>query len=236
MATLPPVAIRKSQRAKRLRLVVRPGGAELVIPESMSEAKAMEFLKGNRQWLEQKFREMAAREIVQPQPQCHEKQETLLFQGQEVPLTIQPAVGRKIRVEFNQGFIISVPDIPGTDSASLARTGLLSWAKIWLQAEVWDMVNTHGPRHGLLPREIRIKKMTTRWGSCGPRNDININVLLAFTPPAVLEYVVVHEICHIRHRNHSASFWNLVGNHLPEYSKQRLWLKLNGADLLRRFP
>ena len=77
--------------------------------------------------------------------------------------------------------------------------------------------------------------MKSRWGSCGPRNDINLNWLLAFAPPAVLEYVVVHELCHIRHRDHSARFWALVAQHLPGWAHERQWLKRQGGELLRRF-
>jgi predicted metal-dependent hydrolase len=77
--------------------------------------------------------------------------------------------------------------------------------------------------------------MTTRWGSCGPKGDININWLLALAPESVLEYVVVHEICHLRERNHSAAFWALVAQHLPHYAKERAWVKAHGGALMRRF-
>jgi predicted metal-dependent hydrolase len=104
-----------------------------------------------------------------------------------------------------------------------------------MRAEVHRLAQHHGQVLGLLPREIRIKRMQTRWGSCGPRNDINLNWLLAFTPPSVLEYVVVHELCHIRHRNHSRDYWDLVSRHLPNWSQERRWLKAQGGELLRRF-
>jgi predicted metal-dependent hydrolase len=77
--------------------------------------------------------------------------------------------------------------------------------------------------------------MKTRWGSCGPRNDININWLLAFAPETVLEYVVVHELCHIRERNHSMAFWSLVAKHLSNYAQERRWLHAHGAGLMHRF-
>jgi predicted metal-dependent hydrolase len=80
---------------------------------------------------------------------------------------------------------------------------------------------------------LRIKTQKSRWGSCGPNNDINLNWLLMLAPAAALEYVVVHELCHIKHKNHSAAFWQLVAEHLPNYQQQRHWLKQHGARVMQ---
>nr|WP_305906692.1 M48 family metallopeptidase [Methylomarinum sp. Ch1-1]MDP4519390.1 M48 family metallopeptidase [Methylomarinum sp. Ch1-1] len=98
--------------------------------------------------------------------------------------------------------------------------------------EVTLYVEKHGQRHRLYPRSIRIKTQKSRWGSCGIHDDINMNWLLIIAPPAVMEYVVVHELCHIRHRNHSQDFWQLVEDHLPDYRRHRNWLKQHGHSLM----
>jgi predicted metal-dependent hydrolase len=95
------------------------------------------------------------------------------------------------------------------------------------------MIDKHSPKHQLYPRSLCIKTQKTRWGSCGPNNDINLNWLLMLAPPVVLEYVVVHELCHIQHKNHSKDFWLLVAKHMPDYLTHRRWLKANGASLMR---
>jgi predicted metal-dependent hydrolase len=132
--------------------------------------------------------------------------------------------------------VVTVPAGLQRESSDNVQALVVAWMKTWLRGQATEAIAQHGQTAGLRPRTIRIKKMTTRWGSCGPRNDINLNWLLAFTPPEVLEYVVVHEICHIRYRNHSPQFWGLVARHLPEYGSARVWLKQRGAELLRRFP
>ncbi|WP_156303040.1 M48 family metallopeptidase, partial [Methylogaea oryzae] len=98
------------------------------------------------------------------------------------------------------------------------------------------MVQHHAVRHGLHPRSIAVRDQKTRWGSCGPRGDININWRLILAPPPVLEYVVVHELCHLRHRNHAKPFWDLVEDHLPQYREQRRWLKQHGHALMAALP
>lgn len=230
-----PYAIRHSPRAKHLRLVVKPQGVELVVPPTMGETQALEFLHRHRVWAERKISELRSRVVDRPPPQTLQSGSTVPFQGREVPLVISEAPGRRTRIDFDGRFLISVPAGSPAQSAEWARNALYAWVKAWLHAEAGRLIAQHGGRFGLQPREIRIKQMKTRWGSCGPRSDINLNWLLAFAPPTVLEYVVVHELCHIRYRDHSARFWELVGAHLPDWANERQWLKRNGAELLRRF-
>ncbi|MGZ8973138.1 M48 family metallopeptidase [Methylomagnum sp.] len=230
-----PYIIRRSPRAKRLRLVVKPAGLELVIPPALDEAKALEFLHRHRDWAAGKLAELRSQAVESAPPRLLASGDTVPFQGREVPLLIREEPGRRTRIEFDSQFVITLP--PGTPAQvhQRAHAALFAWVKHWLHGEAGLIAARHGQRFGLQPREIRVKQMKSRWGSCGPRNDINLNWLLAFAPPTVLEYVVVHELCHIRHRDHSARFWALVAQHLPGWSHERQWLKRQGGELLRRF-
>ena len=81
---------------------------------------------------------------------------------------------------------------------------------------------------------ITIRNQRTRWGSCSSKGNLNFNCLLMLVPPRVMDYVVVHELCHLKQMNHSKAFWLLVENVLPDYKESRKWLKENGAQLIRR--
>lgn len=81
---------------------------------------------------------------------------------------------------------------------------------------------------------ITIRNQRSRWGSCSGKGNLNFNCLLMLMPPEVIDYVVVHELCHRREMNHSADFWRLVEEVLPDYKKHRQWLKENGAAVMRR--
>lgn len=227
-----PYTIRSSSRAKRLRLVVKPAGVELVLPMNLSEAQGLDFLHRNRDWALGKFAEIRARQAPPPTAQPLAKSTSVPFQGRDTPLLIEEAKGREVRVRFEGHFVVA---LPAGSSEALLHAALFAWIKQWMREESGRIIRKHGQRHGLEPREIRVKRMTSRWGSCGARDDINLNWLLAFAPPAVLEYVVVHELCHIRHRDHSARFWDLVARHLPCYAEERQWLRRHGGELLRRF-
>ena len=89
-----------------------------------------------------------------------------------------------------------------------------------------------GVRYG----RISIRHQKTKWGSCSSKGNLNFNCLLMLTPEAVRDYVVVHELCHRRHMNHSPAFWAEVERVLPDYRTAKTWLKKNGAALMRRNP
>lgn len=80
---------------------------------------------------------------------------------------------------------------------------------------------------------IRIAMQRTRWGSCSSRGTLSFNVCLMPAPPEILDYVVVHELCHLVHMNHSAAFWELVASILPDYQIRRRWLREHGEELMR---
>lgn len=231
----PGLRIRHSRRAKYVRLVVKPEGVELVVPTGLGENRALAFVDRHRSWLESKTREWAGQLGERPARSRFTSYTTLPWRGRELPLHVAEGKGKKVRIEVDEAVCITVPAGSDTERDTLAGEAFYLWARRWLRGEAERLVDCHASRFGLHPRLLRIKRMKTRWGSCGPRNDINLNWLLALAPESVLEYVVVHELCHIRERNHSERFWALVAEHLPHWEKERRWLKTQGVGLLRRF-
>ena len=79
--------------------------------------------------------------------------------------------------------------------------------------------------------QFRIKEQKTRWGSCSKRNNLNFNWKIIMAPEKVIDYVIIHELCHLVHFNHSKEFWNLLAFYMPDYKEQAEWLKNNGISL-----
>lgn len=91
-------------------------------------------------------------------------------------------------------------------------------------------------RMGVQPARMTIRTQHARWGSCSERGTISLNALLMLAPEPVRDYVVVHELCHLKEMNHSPHFWAEVAQVLPDYKVQRKWLAENGHALLQRNP
>ncbi|MBQ5656705.1 MAG: M48 family metallopeptidase [Bacteroidaceae bacterium] len=99
---------------------------------------------------------------------------------------------------------------------------------------VTERVRYFAPLVGVTYNQIAIRVQRTRWGSCSSKGNLNFNCLLALVPPDVLDYIVVHELCHRKELNHSERFWTEVGKVLPDYKIRKKWLKDNGANLIAR--
>jgi predicted metal-dependent hydrolase len=105
----------------------------------------------------------------------------------------------------------------------------------YLHAQIRRDVSRHLARYtpdlGRAPTGVRIKPLKSLWGSLDTRDRVTLDLALALAPPEALRYVVVHELCHLRVRNHSPRFWDLVGSIEPDWQTQRDWLKASGQAL-----
>ena len=99
---------------------------------------------------------------------------------------------------------------------------------------VTERVRYFAPLVGVTYNQIAIRSQRTRWGSCSSKGNLNFNCLLGLVPSEVLDYVVVHELCHRKELNHSDRFWNEVAKMLPDYKVRKKWLKENGSNLIAR--
>ena len=99
-----------------------------------------------------------------------------------------------------------------------------------------ERVRFYAAKMGVTYDRITIRKQKTRWGSCSSKGNLNFNCLLMLAPEQVVDYVVVHELCHRIHMDHSAAFWAEVEKYMPEHATCRKWLKANGRVLLAKLP
>lgn len=232
-------SIRRSNRAKHTRILVTADKIEVVAPLKVSERRIQAFVQTQHDWIQAAQKRVASRvRLAAPRlaPQEYVDGAQIPYLGQLLPLRIHLSKAKTLQVEcINEAmFAIRLPiNIPEEQRSAAIQQALIRWMKNQAKRQVQHWVDLHAPRHGLFPRSIRIKTQKSRWGSCGPHNDINLNGLLLLAPPTILEYVVVHELCHIKHKNHAPAFWQLVADHLPDFKQRRLWLKQHGAGIMQ---
>ena len=126
--------------------------------------------------------------------------------------------------------IAQTPVLPPFSEEELKE--MVQWAKDMLPERVcfW------AAKAGVTYERITIRRQHSRWGSCSSQGNLNFNCLLALVPENVLDYIIVHELCHRRHMNHSPAFWAEVARLLPDYAAARTWLKQEGGKLIARLP
>lgn len=230
--------LRRSVRAQKTRIIVTAEKIEVVAPLKVSEQRIKAFVTAQQDWIKQAINRINQHSHSVPSlaPHAYIDGATIPYQGSQLPLTTKPTSAKNLRVQLlpDQQFLVYLPVSIHTDEHSpLIKKALEQWMKQQTRLQAQQFIDKHGHKYQLFPRSLRIKTQKTRWGSCGPNNDINLNWLLMLAPPVVMEYVVVHELCHIKHKNHSKDFWLLLSEHMPDYLKHRQWLKHHGASLMR---
>lgn len=113
-----------------------------------------------------------------------------------------------------------------------AISALSNQARFVIPGKVAHYAKLVGVTYG----NITVRSKKTRWGSCSGKGNLNFNCLLMLVPEKVLDYVIVHELCHRKEMNHSQKFWALVAQVLPDWQERRRWLRENGGKLIRRLP
>lgn len=220
--------VRRSARAARKRIEVTPAGVQVIVPEGASPEEVERFVQRKRRWLHDKTEEI--REEVErlrgDTPQGFHSGAKVLFRGRYLKLRVSTADAERPSLSYRTAFEVALPrDVPRSEHEAIVRGLVERWLEERLAEDAWQVVRRRGTPHGLEPRGIRIKDQRTLWGSCGRDQVIRLDRKLARVPKPVFEYVMVHELCHLEHKDHSPAFWSLVKQVLPDYPERRLWLE-----------
>lgn len=144
-------------------------------------------------------------------------------------------------IEKNRRWILSHQQRLASESRQANLEGLLTpeeLRSLTMQAKdfIPRRVAHYAPLIGVRPGRITIRAQKTRWGSCSSKGNLNFNCLLMLTPPEVIDSIVVHELCHLKHMNHSRQFYEEIYRVYPEYDKWHRWLKEHGGVIMKRKP
>ncbi|MFZ5911000.1 MAG: M48 family metallopeptidase [Chloroflexota bacterium] len=218
------VSIHKLVRSKRrtIALVIeRDGTLTVRAPLRMAEAEVRRFVEAKSDWIERKQAQAAEDAVV---PHRFVEGEQFPFLGKLLPLRLVPDL-RPALVMDGDGFRLSRSRQPD------GRALLVAWYRAQARAVIAARVEYFARSHNFKPIKLRISSARTRWGSCSRAGTLSFPWRLVMAPPEVVDYVVVHELAHLREMNHSRAFWALVGAMLPDYKQRRAWLKKNGSAL-----
>lgn len=219
-------SVRRSDRARRARIVVDPGGVEVVVPKRMALRHVAPFVEEKRPWIERTLRRYREAEAAGPR--------VLLQDGGEVPYLGEP-LALEVRVEATRarpyvarrGERLAVGLPPGGD----LRDALERWYRRRARQEVAVRLDAACARWGVAYTALTIRGQRTRWASCSSSGAMSFNWRLLLAPPEILEYVVEHEVAHLDVLDHSPRFWALLAARCAGYREHERWLRVHGPGL-----
>ena len=210
--------IRSNRKTISIR-ITDDGEIEVRAPKNIDERVILEVIKKKEQWIKRKIDEIKVRD-----PQFKRKEfvngEGFLYLGKYYRLQIVD--NQDVPLKLQGYFLLSREYLPQ------AREVFIDWYKRKAYKKIEERAQFYSKMTGLKYNKINITNAQKRWGSCSPNGNLNFSWRLIMAPISVIDYVVVHELVHLRIKNHTKEFWNSVKVILPEYEKQAQWLKDNG--------
>lgn len=228
--------LRLDKRRKTIQLkIISAAALEIISPAKLSNIEITEILAIKKRWLSNRFDKLAQL-AASPINQNLVSGAQLLYQGK--PYTLQVLLGAdKPEIELTTDeIIVRQPSDSSRSDVSFLTKGIV---KAWLLDQAgklfFEKTRYWATVIGVRPARITIKDQKTRWGSCSSLGNINYNWRIIMAPPPVADYLIIHELCHMRVPNHSAKFWQQVSLFSPEYQSCRKWLTENSQLLSRIF-
>ncbi len=219
------IQIDKLTRSKRrtIALIIeRDGTLTVRAPMRASQCRSIQqFVQEKADWITR------TREKLKPVVEIPARQyadgETFLFLGSSFDLKLVKP--QRPSLQFDNGFTLS------HTAQKRGEATFTRWYKERAYEVISERVAQYAKQYDLTPKEVKITSAKTRWGSCSPNGSLNFTWRLVMAPLDVIDYVVVHELVHLRVKDHSSKFWKAVESIYPEYKKKRKWLRENGEKL-----
>lgn len=222
----------KTTRRGSIGLKVEPNRIALMVPKQLADAAITAFVESEQGWLLQQIQEQQSQ---MPKQLVMKSGHELLLFGEKVMFKEDHHTPvKKMNLVYDETCIT----VFCKQSRALKNERhhiyrhLVDFYHQQLNPYLLAQVAEWEKRIGVQTQSVQIKNYRSRWGSCYSDGRIQFNWKLVMSPKAVIDYVVVHELCHLIHANHSSDFWGLVAKHCPDYETHKAWLKENGAALI----
>lgn len=217
------IAVKKSKRKTVSIFIERDGSVSALVPSNLSDdeiaiilkAKEYQIHRNLAQWLQLNERHVT-REYVNGQ--------SFLYLGRNYRLKL---VDDKLgELKFSKGYFLL-----SKNELSSAEQYFIDFYRNKLKEKIKPLIKRYKEQLGVAPNDVKVMELKNRWASCSAKGNINFHWKCAMAPMDVLQYIIVHELAHLIHLNHTTEFWNVVDKVLPKYEEQMNWLKLNGVGM-----
>lgn len=227
------VEIWRRPRQRHMHLRVRPDGAlRVTCHKRVAKREIFAFLRDSEAFIEKCLTALGEQRERFP-PKAFTSEEPYLYLGQRLPLQIIWSWSPRIKVRAQIDHIEMVA--PLSSSPAERKKAMYKYFQQQAREVFTARVETFAGQMNLYPSSVTVRGQKTRWGSCSTEGRVNLNWKLLAAPPEIIDYVVIHELAHLKHMNHSPQFWAVVSQHFPEHKQAKKWLTANEAEIRVQF-
>ncbi|TLS78291.1 M48 family metallopeptidase [Mariprofundus erugo] len=216
----------RTSRRKTATIKVEAGKVSVVAPEDLPAAKIEEVIAKKNRWIKEKL--LIHSQAMAVKPKEYVSGESFSYLGKNYRLKV--VSGSPACVKLLNGYL--VVETPEPLNPIKTQRLIEGWYREHAEQKFREKSRRYAKQIGVTPASIGIKTFKSRWGSCSPDGHILYNWRVIMAPNRVVDYVVVHELCHLIHHNHSPEFWKAVAKVVPEYQMDKDWLKNHGDRLI----
>jgi predicted metal-dependent hydrolase len=218
--------LKRSANRRRAVLTVDERGLTVSVPWRTSDRYVVRFLQDSASWV---LRKLEAWEARKPKPRLWQDGELVDYLGQQLRLEIRAQHYAIAQLQDGGVLQLTLPDPDETDSV---RAALIKWYRRHAQSDFRGRVERYSAVLGIEPPRVFISNAQTRWGSCNANREVRLNWRLIQASPHIIDYVVAHELAHLKEMNHSARFWRVVERMCPDYQAARTELDAMGQHFM----
>lgn len=216
----------RTSRRKSADIRVEEGAVSVVVPVELPTERIAQLLASKRRWIKEKIHLHG--ESQPANTRQYVSGEAFPYLGRNYRLKVQR--GPFEPVKLLQGRLLAT--LPyGAEQPHMVRNALARWYKRQAESKLQEKAARYAKQIGVTPSSVNVKAFKSRWGSCSPTGHVGFNWCVMMAPNRVVDYVVVHELCHLIHHDHSANFWREVERHMPDFAERKEWLKQNSERL-----
>lgn len=210
--TINNYTLKRNTRAKHIRLRVKPDLSLQISAPKYASIKTIEsFVQQSTSWIEEQRHKISTLKQITPMLEWEQKKVAYLGNIYQITIDTSPSPDKIIVLQDH------LTIHPLTGSAADAQKTLIQWLKNQAQHIINSKVEYWSQKMNLHPKSVRFRQQSSRWGSCTSQGTVNFNWRLVHTSQAAIDYVVVHELAHVKHHNHSTAFWEEVRTYIPQY-------------------
>lgn len=222
-----PVEVIRTDRRKSASIYLDGEGIKVRVPKGLSDSRVCDLIEKRSPWIKRKLRE--AELAVPPRPKEFVSGESFSYLGRNYRLKVLR--GDTPSLKLKGGYLeATISGSPKTREEE-ARSLLLDWYQGHAQKRLEEKTHRYAKILQVEPSCVSVKNYKSQWGSCSTTGNISYNWRIVMAPHRIVDYVVVHELCHLLEHNHSAIYWRHVGRVIPDFQECREWLKRNSEQL-----